>query len=898
VALNPGRRLGPYEITAPLGVGGMGEVYRATDTNLKRQVALKVLPTAFVTDGDRLARFQREAEVLAKLNDPHIAQIYGLEKGDGVTALVMELVEGPTLADRIAKSAIPINEALLIAKQIAEALETAHEKGIVHRDLKPANIKITQNGVTKVLDFGLAKSTTSDAGSVDRTQSTTEMIAGTRHGVIMGTAAYMSPEQARGLTIDKRSDIWAFGCVLFETLTGRSAFGRATVTDTLAAVVGGRPDWGLLGRIPPTIPQLIRRCLEPDVRRRLHDIADARLELEDALSTDLSSERTRVAGSNRRFRSSTIAAVALTAFAVGSLATAIVFMQRGSQSVAQGVPERTIAMQLTNYGGTESGGVLSPDGRSFVFVSNHGGTPDLYLRQVSGGDPVRLTNDPAEESRPAFTADGDTIYFSRIDESGNSIWRIGVLGGQPQKVLDNALTAVPSPDGKYLAYITTGNPYVGGFNLNVMAIDGSGTKTLVKGLRTGPVRPAWSRDGRLLTYSNWALFGPTDVFVIDVATGQQRRVAQLPPPAAANDGGQPVWLPDNRHLVISYSPMPRQQAAADLALLDTQDGSLVRLTMTVGDGLYAPSLSTDGSRLLATRLHYMEEVWKVPLGPDPDANGRAAVRLIDDSAGPLWTFVSRDGRTILFNSVASGSRNLWTAPVDRSEPPRQITTVPGDAISHSSLSPDGTRVAFASIAAGHSNIWIQRIDGSDLHQLTNDESADSWPVWSPDGEWIVYQAIPDTNTNRPETRRIRAAGGTAEKMFDQGFRGDWIRQPDGTGSWIVTSGAAGGPGLRLLDPEHHAMIWERAIPGPGLSLPVFSPDGRSISAPFRESRDHDVVRIFDAATGQSRIAVRLPFHVTFRASWVDEGRAVVVNRTDEVSHIVMFDHFGTRSDDK
>jgi hypothetical protein len=302
-----------------------------------------------------------------------------------------------------------------------------------------------------------------------------------------------------------------------------------------------------------------------------------------------------------------------------------------------------------------------------------------------------------------------------------------------------------------------------------------------------------------------------------------------------------------------------------------------------------PSVSADGARLIATRLHYLQEVWKVPLGPDADANGQNAVRLVDESAGPLWTFVSRDGRTMLFNSPASGSRNLWTAPLDHTAPPRQITTVPGDAISHSSLSPDGTRVAFASIASGNSDVWTQRVDGSDLRQLTNDEQADSWPVWSPDGDWIVYQ----TYRTDSETWRIRASGGPPEKLLDQGFRGDWIRQPGGSSTWIVTTGSRTGSGVSLIDVERRVVVWEQSIEGANLSLPMFSPDGRSISAPFRESREHDVIRIFDTATGQSRIAARLPFHVVFRAGWTDEGRAVVVNRSDEVSHIVMFDHFWT-----
>lgn len=233
-----------------------------------------------------------------------------------------------------------------------------------------------------------------------------------------------------------------------------------------------------------------------------------------------------------------------------------------------------------------------------------------------------------------------------------------------------------------------------------------------------------------------------------------------------------------------------------------------------------------------------------------------------------------DGRTVLFNSPASGSQNLWTAPADPGAPASQITTVPGDAISHSSLSPDGTRVAFASIASGHSDIWTQRVDGSDLRQLTSDEPADSWPVWSPDGEWIVYKSY---RTDQAETWRIRASGGRPEKLLDQGFRGDWIRQPGGNGTWIVTTGASTGTGVRLIDVERRVVVWDRPVPGGGLSLPVFRPDARAISAPFREDRVHDVIWIFDATTGTSRIAARLPFHVTFRAGWTDEGRALVVN---------------------
>jgi eukaryotic-like serine/threonine-protein kinase len=281
-----GDAVGPFRIVARLGAGGMGEVYRATDTNLRRQVALKVLPAPFADDADRLARFQREAEVLAALNHPHIAAIYGLERSEGVSALVMELVEGEDLSDRIARGALPIEEALPIARQIADALEVAHEQGTVHRDLKPANIKVREDGTVKVLDFGLAKALAPEGtgATADPAHSPTRLTAATELGMILGTAAYMAPEQARGRPVDRRADLWALGCVLYEMLTGTMLWQGETVTDVLAAVVTGEPDWRRLpANTPPAIRRLLRRCLEKDPRRRLRHAGDAVVEIDEAL---------------------------------------------------------------------------------------------------------------------------------------------------------------------------------------------------------------------------------------------------------------------------------------------------------------------------------------------------------------------------------------------------------------------------------------------------------------------------------------------------------------------------------------------------------------------------------------------------------------------------------------
>ena len=281
--LTPGTKIGPYSVTAKIGEGGMGEVWQARDTKLDRDVALKVLPEAFTSDPDRLARFEREAKVLASLNHPNIGSIYGLEEAEGVKALVLELVEGPTLADRIKQGPIPIDEALPIAKQIAEALEAAHEQGVIHRDLKPANVKVKEDGTVKVLDFGLAKAFQPDASAPGLSQSPTISLtaAATQMGMVIGTAAYMSPEQAKGKPVDKRADAWAFGAVLFEMLTGQRAFAGGDVSETLAYVITKDVEWATLPNgTPESIQQLLRRCLERDPRQRLRDIGEARIGIE------------------------------------------------------------------------------------------------------------------------------------------------------------------------------------------------------------------------------------------------------------------------------------------------------------------------------------------------------------------------------------------------------------------------------------------------------------------------------------------------------------------------------------------------------------------------------------------------------------------------------------------
>ena len=381
-----GKTLAHYEIVGELGRGGMGEVYRAIDTKLKREVAIKVLPEEFTQDRDRLARFEREAQILASLNHPNIATIHGIEDADGVKALVLELVEGPTLAERIAEGPILIEEVLAIARQIADALEAAHEAGVIHRDLKPPNVKLRDDGTVKVLDFGLAKALANDAAAANLSELPTVTAAGTRAGVILGTPAYMSPEQARGKPLDKRTDIWSFGCVLYEILTGRAAFLGETLSDTLASILERDPDWSAL---PPATPRnmktLLRRCLQKQTTRRLRDIGDARMELEETF--DDVAEATTKETSRGSMLPWGVSAVLAVALAVLSVVTPIESPTRVVRTAIPLSPDQQVTGQI----GLPL--AMAPDGRRLAYTTNEAGTTRLYLRELDEPDVRAVSRD-------------------------------------------------------------------------------------------------------------------------------------------------------------------------------------------------------------------------------------------------------------------------------------------------------------------------------------------------------------------------------------------------------------------------------------------------------------------------------------------------------------------------
>ncbi len=880
MSLSPGTRLGPYEILAQVGAGGMGEVYRARDPRLQREVAIKVLPPALASDADRLSRFETEARSASALNHPNIVTIHEIGEAGAVRFIVMELVSGSTLRELLSNGPLPIRRLLQIAAQLADGLARAHAAGIVHRDLKPANLMLTSDGVAKILDFGLAKpdARRPDAGVLSQLETEPGR---TETGVVVGTVGYMSPEQASGAPVDFRSDQFSFGTILHEMATGKRAFLRSTAVETMAAIVREEPP--AIGSVRPDAPAplrwIVERCLSKDPGERYastEDLARDLATLRDRLSETASTVHVAPPPSFRR----ALAAGWASSLLLLALLVISSLRRRENSSPPAGI-DATLS-QLTNYGGDENSGALSPDGRQFAFVSGKGGSRDIWVRQVSGGEPLQVTRDAAVETDLVYAPDGETLYYTTLGEERPTIWRIPVLGGTPRRIAEGARYPCPAADGKRLACVRASTPdFLLGVDPGTIEIgdaDGSGARKVHEGRGIGPL--SWSRDGRRLAFTTAAFFETRNLHVLDVETARARPLTRFP----SGSVNSQAWLPGGRSLVFSRassgSPL---DSTADLGIVSDEGNVLRRLTLADNTRFVGPDLAADGKRLLATTETYQHEVWRIPLGPDPKANGRDAVRLLDGSGDPFWTQVSRDGSTLLFNSRAAGTRNLWTMPLGGGSA-RQITFLAANAPTHSALSPDGSRVAYASHQTGVSKIWVANIDGSGAVQLTDGAAPDFWPTWSPDARWIAFGSL---RSGAPQLWKAPSTGGKAEMITHEGgFRGDWSPVDNRIVHWQAGQ-------LQVVDADSGAVLLR--VPAGDLTwtLPVWSPDGRAFSAMREEGFGASSLWIFDARTGERRLAAVLPagFHTQFRASWDRGGQSLIVNRNKTVSHIVLLENF-------
>jgi eukaryotic-like serine/threonine-protein kinase len=823
-----GREIGAYQILSLLGAGGMGEVYRARDTKLGREVAIKTLPSTFTSNTERRARFEREARVLATLNHPHIGAIYGLEHADGVQALVLELVEGETLAERLVNGPLSISAGLAIGRQIADALNAAHEKGIVHRDLKPANIKITPNGTVKVLDFGLAKAT-----GPNLPHSPTITVDATRDGTVLGTAAYMSPEQARGQPVDKRTDIWAFGCVLYEMLTGRPVFDRATFSDTVAAIIEREPDWSALpANLSPTLNIYLRRCLQRDPRERIHDIADVRLALEGAFDGPLRDSN----HSLRRYRSLTaIAAIVLSGVAAS---TATLYLRRSVPA-----PVLTRFEIPTPPTSDPVSFALSADGRQLAFVATSDGAPRLWVRPLD-----QVTAQPLAGTEganyPFWAPDGRAIGFfaggklKRIDLGSGGLLELSNApsgrGGTWSR--DDVLVFAPDRSGALMRVLATG-----------------GTPVSVTRLAPGQGTHRWPQflpDGRHFLF--FVGFLGSDAQGVYVGTldagGEPKRVLDVATAAVYAPPGALLWVYqgvlvaqrfDAESEVVSGEPIPVAQAVGSDDALQrgafavsatgvlahrAGRGEWRQLTWvdragvirgTVGppdeNALSSPELAPNGRRVAVTRMvEGNQDVWLVDTDRDQQS------RLTFDASLetlPLW---SPDGSRVVFASVRELFPNVASVLFEKAasgagdEQPLPVTGEPKTPLAWSS---DGQFLLYGILhPKTAADLWALPMAGDRTPLLVLQTRFDETSgQFSPDGRWVAYQSN-DSGPFQIYVRPFRGPGGPWQVSTAGGSQPRW--RPDGKELFYVAADA------RLMAVPITVAVDQQTLT-PGAPVPLF-----------------------------------------------------------------------------
>jgi serine/threonine-protein kinase len=872
-----GTTLAHYEILASIGRGGMGEVWKARDTKLGREVAIKALPQEFATDTERVARLEREAKLLATLNHPNIGGIYGLEHVDGTRFLVLELIEGETLADLASRGPLPVDDALKVSRQIAEALEAAHEKGVIHRDLKPANIKVTPDGTVKVLDFGLAKALAGDNSASNVTQSPTISLAATRQGVILGTAAYMAPEQARGRTVDRRADIWAFGCVLYELLAGQPAFKGEDVSEILAAALKEQPDWS---KVPLRTQRLLKRCLEKDPKQRLRDIADA-WALLDADEPRVEPAAPR-APASRWLWPTTAAAFAIVAgvavwapwrveperplvrlevdlgpdvklpsTGTGSIAlspdgTRLTYVGVGENDSTQLFTRRLDQSVATPLPGTNGAQYpfYSPDGQWIGFVA----LSRINKVSVEGGAVVPI-GDYAGILPGTSWADDDTIVAGGLFSAG--LRRIPARGGEwvtmtqlerpdskPGRVRDSA-HAFPQvlPGGHSVLFVAYGrSPDVDEASIEVVSLSDGARKTVVR----GGTSPKYVPSGHLLYVNKGTLFAVP----FDVERAETRGTAvpivkdvQIDPRTSAAD------VTVSRDGTLAYRAGPAGMTSA-LGTVQWVDDSGNRSLLTPKPGYYQQfRLSPDGKRVVLLLVEgSSSDIWVF----DSVRNTMNKTTFTLTANAPIWT---PDGRHILFSALPF----LWWTRADGAGEPKQLLRA--DAIrAPSSFSPDGTQLAFVEVAATGPKTLTVPIDqaNGELKAATPAPFAESQfmatsPEFSPDGRWIAYVSNESGRSEvyvRPFAPSAPVRGGRTLVSEGGGTSPRWARNVHElfyvsgerlmARSYTVSGNAFVAGGARVRIEKLGGTVWDLAPDG---RVAVLTP----ADSPRPQPRDHTVV---------------------------------------------------------
>jgi Tol biopolymer transport system component len=867
-----GKSIGGFCLQELLGKGGMGEVYRAQDPHLGRDVAIKILSRAFTSDAQRLARFEREARMLAALNHPNICTIYGIEGKGALRYLILELVDGRTLeeilAERPPPGTLPILDALNIARQISGALEEAHEKGIIHRDLKPANIKVTPEGVVKVLDFGLATPIIT-AGDDNLTNVQPGVDAKRGAGAIMGTAAYMSPEQARGMAVDKRSDIWSFGCVLFEMLAGRAAFGGETVSDTIARILEREPPWpALSASTPVAVRRLLVRCLEKSPKNRLRDIGDARIEI-DAVGEGLPGLLDTPTHPPRRWPA--LAAAAMLLSVVGLVAG---WLMKPSSSIQTRLATAKYTY-VTEWEGTELDAAISPDGKFAAFVADASGAFHVWLTQLGTGTFTDLTPDHDDErnrlSRPVgFSPDGSNIWVSG-NPSGRRLRTMPLTGGPLRPFLeDHAINVAWSPDSERTAYFRSdddGDPILvgerGGDNARVIVAGTAGEHNHF---------PTWSIDGKWIYYVHYADEATSaDLWRIPAVGGEPERLTE-----ESRDVRSPTPIDAT---TLLYVARDEQGSGPWLWALDVQ--TRARTRVSVGAERYlSVAASADVRRLVATVAKSTATLWTLPVSDDI-VDERAAKPY---ASAPSRAWAPRfDGETLLYLAAGGSGDGLWRAQSGKAvEIWKASDGVLSDPVA---VAVDG-RIAVITRSRGRARLTIVTRDGAQRRSIADAIDVRGTAAWSPDGKWIVTAG---RDVDGPGLFNIPLDGGRPIRLArEQALDPVW--SPDG--SLIVYAGplSKGTSPLLAVRPDGRRVdLPPIRVSAQGGGCVRFLPGGRAVVY-LLGPVGKQAFWLLDIATHKTRQLARLPGDATTNSFDITpDGKHIVFDRLREHSDIVMID---------
>ena len=862
-----GRQIGSYHILSLVGAGGMGEVYRARDDRIGREVALKILPAAYSQDEDRLRRFQQEVRAVGKLNHPNVIAVYDVGDYEGSPYLVCELLDGETLRQRIEPHPLPVRRAIEYATQIAHGLAAAHEKGIVHRDLKPENVFVTKDGLVKILDFGLAKLTTDPIESA-------ATVEGTRTGVVLGTPSYMAPEQARGLPADQRSDIFSLGAILYEMLSGRHPFRRGTTADTMSAILRDDPvEFPDAIVVPPSLDRIVRHCLEKEPLARFQSARDLAFALESSSPSAVHAVST--ASGRTGWSTPARAAVIGLALATAAGAGALVAMRT---STRQPPPEVRVS-RLTDLPGLEEFPAISPDGRSVAFTAAVGRNRQIFVRLIAGGTALQITHDAVDHQLPRWAPDSSSIVYFSSSAPGDmrgTLWEVPALGGAPRRITDSLGGGADfgSTDGRLAFFRLAG----GHLELVTAPRDASTFKVVAQFPPvTYYLSPRWSPDGKWIAYQRGDGLR-FDLFVVPAGGGEPRQLTQTNVLISGL-----AWTPDSTGIVYSSSSGDTMPYLPNMRLLRVRlaDGHVSSITS--GEASYAyPDIARSGA-MAVSRMRLTSNIWRFPVDGSPIENVRTGVPVTRQTGHVLTPSAGPGDKEVVFLSDSGGHANLWVSNTETGEL-RQITreSDPNVAVGVPVWSPDGRSIAFV-YSKGNPGltfgVWLVDPDGSDLRSVANPGLG---PAWSLDGRWlyfstrggvgaeIVMKKVPAEGGTpvTVTTEKLRNVIGSAGSTLYYTFEGPLV---DGRPEFEIRSAQPENAPFKVLAriPASRVPLWQ-------IVNPALSPDGKWLAQALTDGATTNIWALSTETAAWRQITDfgDRSTLIARRVSWSADGRKI------------------------